>query len=305
MKPPKLPRLMKVNFAVEASDSGIKDELWTKNYQRLVIAGPHLHHNATGSLTLLIQNQNNDGSRKYLKEKKKQIINQLKQQKIQQDILERTSSGSLKTWRHKAPLQQQKIVYSHQNSSRKEYIVEFKRSTRDLPHPTKVNKFKSNNKKSVESMKKINKKLHVRSLRQQFPLQPNNLQTTSLEQTLSQLPAITKEVCPSEYLSAKCGHKDEVIYVTQAQYGRMRVNRCVRGFYNYVGCWNDVTSYIGNRCTGRRKCRMYVAEAGLHRMNRCLKDLNAYLMVRYVCVQGSWVVHLGFICLKCFILLWG
>ncbi|ESN91752.1 hypothetical protein HELRODRAFT_165821 [Helobdella robusta] len=100
---------------------------------------------------------------------------------------------------------------------------------------------------------------------------------------------ITGDYCQSEYFIAVCNNSlnnvnnnnnnlvTNVVVITKATYGRMRVSRCVTGMYGDVGCRNDVTNYVSSRCSGKSRCKIYVAEQMLHRLNRCPIELNAYL----------------------------
>lgn len=94
------------------------------------------------------------------------------------------------------------------------------------------------------------------------------------------------EYCQSEYFSVNCTGVSDVILISGARYGRMQAGRCVSG-YGKLGCYADVTWYMGRRCSGRRHCRVYVADPVLHRLDVCHSDLTSYLEAKHSCVTGA------------------
>ena len=71
-----------------------------------------------------------------------------------------------------------------------------------------------------------------------------------------------------------------------ARYGRMQSGRCVSG-YGKLGCYADVLWYFDRRCSGRRQCRVYVADPVLHHVDTCHRELTSYLEAKYSCVTGK------------------
>ena len=71
-----------------------------------------------------------------------------------------------------------------------------------------------------------------------------------------------------------------------ARYGRMQAGRCVSG-YGKLGCFVDVLWYMDRRCSGRRYCRVYVADPVLHKVDVCHSDLTSYLEAKHTCVTGK------------------
>ena len=67
----------------------------------------------------------------------------------------------------------------------------------------------------------------------------SNLNNLLCSQTLTILLLLyvtdVQDFCISESFQASCG-EDEVIAVETADYGRMRIGRCVRTDFGYVGC---------------------------------------------------------------------
>jgi len=95
-----------------------------------------------------------------------------------------------------------------------------------------------------------------------------------------------QEYCQWEAFNATCSSQNEVVLITAARYGRMRVGRCLPVDY-YVGCFADVLDHVELRCSGRRHCLISVPDAELFRVQPCRKDLVAYFEAAYRCVRGS------------------
>jgi len=96
-------------------------------------------------------------------------------------------------------------------------------------------------------------------------------------------------VCQTERFEASCERSDEVIVMTSAQYGRMRVSRCVQSDYGYIGCSADVLGVADSVCSGRRRCSMGVPSTALEAAAAvsCPGDLKSYLAASYRCVKGE------------------
>jgi len=58
---------------------------------------------------------------------------------------------------------------------------------------------------------------------------------------------VVREYCLREYFVASCPRAGDVILMTSALYGRMRIGRCIRGSFN-IGCSNDVMAVFDDRC---------------------------------------------------------
>ena len=91
----------------------------------------------------------------------------------------------------------------------------------------------------------------------------------------------------AEQLDIQCGN-GEIIAVESARYGRMRLGRCVRTDYGYIGCSTDVTDVLTGRCSGRRRCQVVNIELMLIEVlfAACPGDLASYLEVNYSCIRG-------------------
>ena len=81
---------------------------------------------------------------------------------------------------------------------------------------------------------------------------------------------------------------DEIIIVTSAEFGRMRVGRCITE-NEFIGCSNDVIYELNKRCSGKRDCGFPVLD--LESENReCLKSMMKYLSVGYTCIKGVCII---------------
>ena len=94
-----------------------------------------------------------------------------------------------------------------------------------------------------------------------------------------------KEYCETEVFNATCA-VDEIILVSHARYGRMRVGRCVKLDYGHVGCAADVLNIADNQCSGKRQCIMPIPDTQLARTKPCPDDLKPYFEATYLCVKG-------------------
>ena len=71
-----------------------------------------------------------------------------------------------------------------------------------------------------------------------------------------------------------------------AKYGRMRVGRCVKKNFGFVGCATDVLDYVDTMCSGRRSCKVRIFDDTFNRMKPCHEDLKSYLEATHHCVPG-------------------
>jgi len=97
-----------------------------------------------------------------------------------------------------------------------------------------------------------------------------------------------KEYCQLENFEASCS-EGTVILMEHAQYGRMRINRCLTRDY-YVGCTADVIAQLDQKCSGRRHCHVTVPDHTLLQALSCPKDLVAYLEADFTCIRGTSII---------------
>ena len=75
--------------------------------------------------------------------------------------------------------------------------------------------------------------------------------------------------------------------MTHAQYGRMRMGRCVKLDYGHMGCASDVIEQTDGRCSGRRQCEIRIPDALFAETLPCPDDLKPYLEASFRCVKGQ------------------
>ena len=98
-----------------------------------------------------------------------------------------------------------------------------------------------------------------------------------------------QELCQWETLEASCG-AGQVILLQEAVYGRMKLGRCVKRNFGFLGCEWDALAAVDTHCSGRRSCSFPVTD--LHGLHQCPNDLTAYLRLAYTCVTGQYMyVH--------------
>ena len=95
-----------------------------------------------------------------------------------------------------------------------------------------------------------------------------------------------QEFCQADVYSAQCP-ESHVIVMKSAFYGRMRLGRCVRGDYGYLGCAQDELDLMDSKCSGAAACRFRVFDSGLGLNSRCPADIASYLEASYDCQPGA------------------
>ena len=75
--------------------------------------------------------------------------------------------------------------------------------------------------------------------------------------------------------------------MTRAQYGRMRISRCVKLDYGHLGCEADVLELADARCSGRRRCEIRIPDPEFAKNKPCPEDLKPYFEAAYKCVKGT------------------
>ena len=98
-------------------------------------------------------------------------------------------------------------------------------------------------------------------------------------------PLDAEEYCLTESFHAECA-PNEVILMERAQFGRMRLGRCVTRNYGSVGCATDVIGLLDRACSGLWACDVSVSDPVLVRTKPCPKDFASYLEASYKCVPG-------------------
>ena len=95
------------------------------------------------------------------------------------------------------------------------------------------------------------------------------------------------EVCHNEVFEAQC-HEGEVMRIERARYGRMRLGRCVKTDFGYIGCYADVIDVLQEQCSGRSHCSVPVPDEELETVTgQCPMEFIKYLEVAYDCVPNQ------------------
>ena len=104
----------------------------------------------------------------------------------------------------------------------------------------------------------------------------------------------SNEYCITEVFKAECP-ENHVIVMRRSRYGRMRIGRCVRTDFGFVGCQADVLHVTDSRCSGRRRCSVRVADSLFEQttVSGCNAELKFYLEASYDCVPGEYLVFVN------------
>lgn len=92
------------------------------------------------------------------------------------------------------------------------------------------------------------------------------------------------EYCQFDAFNVTCP-PGQVIVIDDAQYGRLRIGRCVSRDYGFLGCTADVIDVLDRTCSGRRRCKLPVPHIR-QLVQPCPKDLTSYLEASYHCQTG-------------------
>ena len=102
-----------------------------------------------------------------------------------------------------------------------------------------------------------------------------------------------------EQFEASC-LKNEVIVMTSAIYGRMRMGRCLEdegGDHfrrnmddpKFLGCSEDVLHLMDQKCSGKNQCEVRITfDKDFENIKPCHVALKLYLEAAYTCVPGAY-----------------
>ena len=107
----------------------------------------------------------------------------------------------------------------------------------------------------------------------------------------------TNDFCRSETFEASCS-PNEVILITSAVFGRMKLNRCVQRDQR-IGCFTDVLTSIDQVCSGRHTCHIELILLLPLVRNPCF-EMVGYFHISHRCVPGKslYLITPGLICLS-------
>jgi len=81
----------------------------------------------------------------------------------------------------------------------------------------------------------------------------------------------------------------QVVVMLSAEYGRMRIGRCVEDGLGFLGCSSNVLSLADRKCSGRQSCRISIPDKDFDSTRPCNKEVKVYLEASYVCKSGMCV----------------
>ena len=94
------------------------------------------------------------------------------------------------------------------------------------------------------------------------------------------------EYCGHEEFSPSCS-QDEVIVMSHAVYGRMRIGKCVQRSRGHVGCSSDILGVLDEKCSNKRSCTLDVVHLRVdERISDPCQELTKYLEADYQCEKG-------------------
>jgi len=106
---------------------------------------------------------------------------------------------------------------------------------------------------------------------------------------------VTQEYCTAiEPFEASC-LKNEVIVMTSAIYGRMKLGRCLESEERqlfvtlekdpkFIGCSDDVMHLMNRKCSGTNRCEVRLKD--FETFKPCYAALQLYLEAGYKCLTG-------------------
>ncbi|ELT90698.1 hypothetical protein CAPTEDRAFT_227143 [Capitella teleta] len=95
----------------------------------------------------------------------------------------------------------------------------------------------------------------------------------------------TVESCVFEDFTARCAY-DETIVITNAKFGHIKLSRCIDKDLGFFGCFADVSTLIGDKCTSKRSCTIPVSEIASQMSLECARGLQVFLETSYACIRG-------------------
>ena len=96
---------------------------------------------------------------------------------------------------------------------------------------------------------------------------------------------VIREHCQGEDFIASC-NQGEVITITTAMYGSMKLGRCLDDDYGHLGCAADVVDKADGQCSGKRECMIKIPNKEMD-TRKCPRDFTRYLEISYRCKSGT------------------
>ena len=99
---------------------------------------------------------------------------------------------------------------------------------------------------------------------------------------------IREEYCEYENFIPNCAD-NEVVLITEATYGRMKLGKCIPGKYSDdLGCSANVINFLSQKCSGQRSCFFRIRNLVMDHEGNCPPSaIRSYLEVAYTCLKGK------------------
>ena len=94
------------------------------------------------------------------------------------------------------------------------------------------------------------------------------------------------EICYGDYFNPSCG-SDEILLMQQAQYGRMRIGKCIEEDLGFLGCQVNILNHMDGFCSGKRQCNILITRQNIPTTEGCRKGLEKYLDASFECARGT------------------
>lgn len=106
------------------------------------------------------------------------------------------------------------------------------------------------------------------------------------------------EYCQDEMFTARCDEPHQVVLMSSARYGRLRIGRCVKRDLGYLGCAVDALQVLDARCSGQpgAACELSIMDPAIRELKPCPKDVTWHLEASYQCVEGKYSADI--VCLE-------
>jgi len=108
--------------------------------------------------------------------------------------------------------------------------------------------------------------------------------------------AAGEEFCHYDTFRGRCW-RGEVIVMTSALWGRMKIGRCVEihpSFMDthgkdplFLGCFADVLQIADRKCSGKPECDIKIADPEFDNIKPCYTGLTTYFEASFRCVRGE------------------
>ena len=93
------------------------------------------------------------------------------------------------------------------------------------------------------------------------------------------------DYCNWEDFEPACNSND-VIVIQSATYGLMNRGRCVKKYFDFLGCSTNLMGFLDAKCSGRSTCKVGISDEDMHDQltEECPRP---YLEADYICQKGT------------------